>query len=349
MSRTGFWRWIDRPVTKSYISRANSIGPFGAPRLGLAPGRVAGFATTCAALANTRMHQVAFIGFGEAARAFVQTLQKVAPMRVTAYDILIHGNACGLLRAAADDLGVTLVRSAPEAIAGADLVFSAVTAGSASVALEVAYGKAVHPHVLYDINSVTAACKAGNAARVRAAGAAYVDMAVMAPVHPAGHRTSVLLAGDVAAGEPALRALDFRYDIAGPNPGDATAVKMVRSLFVKGLEALTVQTLAAAEASGCGARILASLHKSYPGLNLPEFAAYQFDRVVTHGRRRAEEVREVAQTLRDLGFAEGAALADGVADVQAAVAAARPALDPDPRACARAAAAALRPPISGAA
>ena len=295
------------------------------------------------------MRHIAFIGFGEAARAFAQSLREVAPVNITAYDILIHGDQAAPLRAATEGLGVTLAQSAAEAIAGADLVFSAVTAGSAASALLAPYAAPVHPHVLCDINSVTAACKAANARLVRAAGAAYVDMAVMAPVHPARHRTPVLLAGDVAAAEPALRALDFRYDIAGPNPGDATAVKMVRSLFVKGLEALTVQTLAAAEASGCGDRILASLHTSYPGLNLPEFAAYQFDRVVTHGRRRAEEVREVAQTLRDLGFAEGAALADGVADVQAAVAAARPTLDPDPRICSRATAAALRPPISGAA
>lgn len=288
------------------------------------------------------MRHIAFIGFGEAARAFAASLRPVAPLRVTAYDILIHGDQAQGLHAAAAGLDVTLKASAAEAISGAEIVFSAVTAGSAAAALEAAYGGPVHPHVLCDINSVTAACKARNAARVRAAGAAYVDMAVMAPVHPAGHRTPVLLAGDVAAVEPALRALDFRYDIAGPNPGDATAVKMVRSLFVKGLEALTVQTLAAAEASGCGERILASLDKSYPGLNLPVFAAYQFDRVVTHGRRRAEEVREVAQTLRDLGFAQGAALAEGVADVQAAVAEARPPLDPDPRTCARAAAEALR-------
>jgi 3-hydroxyisobutyrate dehydrogenase-like beta-hydroxyacid dehydrogenase len=295
------------------------------------------------------MRHVAFIGFGEAARAFAQSLREVAPLRMTAYDILIHGDLAGPLRDAAGALDVTLTCSAGEAVTGAGMVFSAVTAGSASAALAGVYDAPVHPHVLCDINSVTAACKAANAARVRAAGAAYVDMAVMAPVHPARHRTPVLLAGDVAAAEPALRALDFHFDIAGPNPGDATAVKMVRSLFVKGLEALTVQTLTAAEASGCGERILASLHKSYPGLNLPAFAAYQFDRVVTHGRRRAEEVREVAQTLRDLGFHDGAALAEAVADVQAAVAAARPALDPDPRACARAAASALRPPISGAA
>lgn len=219
------------------------------------------------------MRHIACVGFGEAARAIVASLRPVAQLRITAHDILIHGDQAQGLRAAAARLDVTLKASAVEAISGAEVVFSAVTAGSSATALETAHGGRVHPHVLCDINAVTAVCKARNAARVRAAGAACVDMAVMAPVHPAGQRATVPLAGDVAVVQPALQALDFRYDLAGPNPGDATVVKMVRSLFVKGPEALTVQTLAAAEASDCGERILASLDKSDPGLNLPVFAA----------------------------------------------------------------------------
>lgn len=286
--------------------------------------------------------RIAFIGFGEAARAFVASLRQVAPLRVAAYDILIHdeGARTDALRAAAGTLDVRLAATAAEAIAGAGIVVSAVTAGSSAQAL-TPYDAPVHPHVLVDINSVTAGQKARNAARVRAAGARYLDMAVMAPVHPAGHRTPVLVAGDLDPVRDWLAACDFRFEVAGTEVGAAASIKMMRSLFVKGLEALTVQTLAAAEAAGCGERVLASLAGSYPGLNLPAFAPYQFERVATHGKRRAEEVREVAQALRELGFAQGAALAEGVAEVQAAVAAARPRLSPDARDSARATASVL--------
>lgn len=293
--------------------------------------------------------RIAFIGFGEAARAYVASLRPVAPLAIAAYDIKIHGPEAGALQDAAAGLGVRLTGSALEAIAGAEAVFSAVTAGSAAEALGPAYDRPVHPHVLIDINSVSAGVKRTNAARVRAAGAAYLDMAVMAPVHPAGHRTPVLVAGDEGAALPLLAALDFRFEALGPEVGAAASVKMVRSLFVKGLEAITVQALAAAAAAGCEARVFDSLARSYPGLDLPRFAPYQVERVATHGRRRAEELREVAVSMAELGFAPGAALAAAIAGVQDAVAAAGAPVSPDPLACARALAPALARPDAPAA
>lgn len=290
--------------------------------------------------------RLAFIGFGEAARAFTTSLAAVAPIRVSAYDILFHAppgdSRKRALEEAATRLGVTLTGSAAEAVAGADLVFSAVTAANAAAALAPVYDAPVHPHTLIDINSVTAGVKAANAARVRAAGARYLDMAVMAPVHPAGHRTPVLLAGDLEPALGMLQRLEFRLEVAGAAVGDAASVKMMRSLFVKGLEALTVQTLSAAQAAGCGEQVLASLSGSYPGLDLPRFAPYQFERVATHGIRRAEEMREVAAAMRELGFPEGTALAAAVAELQAAVAATGPATGAEALDCARATSDALR-------
>src|SRR5690606_7840071 len=137
-------------------------------------------------------------------------------------------------------------------------------------------------------------------------------------VHPWGHTTPVLLAGpldDALLGR--LRDLGFAFETAGPEAGAATAVKMVRSLFVKGLEAITVETLLAAQASGCLDTILASLAKSYPGLGFPDIAGYQFERTLKHGRRRAAEMRESAATLDDLGLY--GRLAAAIADVQDAM------------------------------
>jgi 3-hydroxyisobutyrate dehydrogenase-like beta-hydroxyacid dehydrogenase len=262
---------------------------------------------------------IAFIGFGEAGRAFAETLAP-AGVRVTAYDVLCHGRDAGPLRAAADRLGVRLAASAEAAAAGADLVFSAVTAAQSLEAVRPLAGRLGAGQVLCDINSVSSGRKLETAALIRRGGAAYVDMAVMAAVHPHGHRTPVLLAGDLPEAEARLRALDFRYEIAGAEPGAAAAVKMVRSLFMKGLEAITVQALSAADAAGCRDRVQASLAASLPGLGWPGFAEYQIERVTTHGRRRAEEMREVATTMADLGFPEGRALALAIADLHDAVA-----------------------------
>lgn len=288
---------------------------------------------------------IAFIGFGEAARAFLASLRPLGPLRVLAYDIKLHGPGAGALRAAAGTLDVALTGSAAEAIAGAGVVFSAVTAAAAAEALRPAYDGPVHPHTLIDLNSVSAGVKRANAARVRGAGARYLDMAVMAPVHPAGHRTPVLVAGDLDPVLGWLQARGFAVEALGAQVGAAASVKMVRSLFVKGLEAITVQTLAAAEAAGCGERVLASLAASYPGLELPRTAPYQAERVATHGRRRAEELREVAVSMAELGMAEGAGLARAIAALQDAAAGAP--VGPDAATSARALAQTLAKPPPG--
>lgn len=267
------------------------------------------------------MTRIAFIGFGEAGQAFAAGLAAEGATVTAAFDILAGTERGAPLRAAAAALGVPLAASAAEAAAGAELVFSAVTAAESLDAVLPLAGRLRPGQVLIDINSVRAARKRATAARIRADGAGYVDMAVMAPVHPRRHRTPVLLAGDLGGGTlERLRALGFTGEALGPEPGAATAVKMVRSLFVKGLEALTVQTLAAAAASGCLDRVRDSLAASYPGLGWPDFAAYQAERVSTHGARRAEELREVAATMAGLGFPEGEALAEAIADLQETVA-----------------------------
>src|SRR5690606_28461995 len=144
--------------------------------------------------------------------------------------------------------------------------------------------------------------KLETAKTVEGRGVGYVDMAVMAPVHPRGHRTPVLIAGRVdEVHQERLSAMGFDFDHVGQEVGTAATIKMVRSLFVKGMEAVTVQTLLAARAAGCYERVYGSLAKSFPGFGWPSFGNYQLERVATHGVRRAAEMRESAETMRQLG------------------------------------------------
>lgn len=261
--------------------------------------------------------RVSFIGFGEAARAFRESLAVTDPaLGFAAYDILVDSEGmdgpCGTaMRAHAVEIAPT----AGAAVAGADWIISAVTADQSLEAVKSALLHVKHGQIFIDINSVSPRRKSDSAALIGPAGASYVDMAVMAPVHPKGHRTPVLLAGPI---DDDLRRrfaeLNFAFDIVGPEAGAATAIKMVRSLFVKGLEAITVETLLAASASGCLDYILRSLAGSYPGLGFPDFATYQFERTVKHGKRRAAEMRESAATIEDLHL--HGQLAEAIAEVQ---------------------------------
>ena len=261
------------------------------------------------------MH-MAFIGFGEAARAFQESLHILDPsLRFSAYDILLDNpdNAPAMLEAMKDrGVAVALAGSNLEA---ADIVFSAVTADQCGPAATAAASWLRAGQIFIDINSVSPGQKRANAEGLAGRSVDYVDMAVMAPVHPRGHKTPLLLAGDVTDRLFAtLDQLGFDFETISDSAGDATAIKMVRSMFVKGLEAITVETLSAASKSGCFDYTWQSLQKSFPGLAWPDFAHYQFERTTQHGKRRAAEMRECARTFADLGLS--GALGDAIADVQ---------------------------------
>lgn len=256
--------------------------------------------------------KIGFLGYGEAARAFHEGLARPG-LAVVAYDRLLDGDDTAM-RNAMSERGAAIAGSVA-GLADADWIFSAVTADQSLAAILPLLPHLRQGQVIIDINSVSPDRKRETAAAVEAAGASYLDMAVMAPVHPRRHQTPVLLAGGIAPRMLAeLTALGFSAEIAGDAPGAATAIKMVRSLFVKGLEAITVEALLAAKASGCFPEILTSLSASYPGLDWPKFAEYQFERTTRHGKRRAAEMRESAATLDALGLTGG--LAREIAAVQ---------------------------------
>lgn len=263
--------------------------------------------------------RIAFLGFGEAARAFRESLAgHDATLRIAAYDILLDTQgADGECARAMQAHGVEIAPSPERLVAGADWIVSAVTADQSLEAARSVAPFAQTGQVFLDINSVSPQRKRDTAGLFAPAGAAYLDTAVMAPVHPKGHRTPVLVAGPVHGHAEMLRELAFDFEIVGSEPGAATAIKMVRSVFVKGLEAITVETLLAASAAGCLDYITESLARSYPGLNLPELAPYQFERSLRHGKRRAAEMRESAATLDELGLYGG--LAEAIAAVHDAM------------------------------
>jgi 3-hydroxyisobutyrate dehydrogenase-like beta-hydroxyacid dehydrogenase len=251
---------------------------------------------------------LALVGFGEAGQAFAQGWAR--PGRLAALDL-----RAGALQAAAGRLGVACSADPAGALAAAEAVFCLVTADQA-VAAAAACAPHLRPGALWlDGNSCAPGSKRRAAAVIEAAGAAYVDLAVMAPVHPRLHRTPGLLAGPHAGRALALgRALGMDLAVAGAEVGDASSIKMLRSVMVKGFEALSAECLLAARRAGVEAAVLASLQASDPGWDWAARGAYNLERMLVHGARRAAEMREVAQTLRDLGLPDS--LARATADWQ---------------------------------
>jgi 3-hydroxyisobutyrate dehydrogenase-like beta-hydroxyacid dehydrogenase len=112
----------------------------------------------------------------------------------------------------------------------------------------------------------------------------------------------VLVSGPAAADiVPQLRRCGMDVADVGADVGAAAAVKMVRSVMVKGLGALTQECFLAARRAGVEDRIIASLTQSFPMIDWAKFADYNLERMATHGLRRAAEMRDVCETLESLG------------------------------------------------
>jgi 3-hydroxyisobutyrate dehydrogenase-like beta-hydroxyacid dehydrogenase len=244
---------------------------------------------------------ISFIGFGEAGQAIAAGLRETGVERMSAWDILFPQSAGEQLRQAAQAIGVRCAQSAADAVRDADMIVSAVTAASSvDAARSVKSHLAGTPYFL-DINSVSPGRKQ-ETAKVLGKTARYVDVAVIAPIHPARHQTPMLLAGpDAQAIVPTLSALGMRVSVAGSETGAAAAIKMVRSVMIKGIEALTLECFLAASRAGVVDEVAISMRNNYPGLDWAKIVPYNLERMANHGERRAAEMEEVADTLRELG------------------------------------------------
>lgn len=258
--------------------------------------------------------KAALIGFGEAGAAFAG----------------IEG-ACGYDRKLADPAlraakrhdfaaaGVRACASAAEALDGADAVLSVVTADQALTAATDAAAHLAPGALWLDMNSVAPDTKRAAAAAIEAAGGRYVDVAVMAPVLPKRRDVPLLVAGPHREAAVAmLAAIDFTDVATADGPvGSASAIKMIRSVMVKGLEALSAECAIAARAAGVLDEVIASLDASWPDADWRRRVDYHLDRMMVHGTRRAAEMEEAAATLQALGV--DPAMTRGTVDRQRAL------------------------------
>ena len=262
--------------------------------------------------------QVALIGYGEVGKILAEDL-RARGVAVTAYDLKLDGAQAQPLGEHAARHGVLLAGTHALAAQGADLVISAVTA-SQTVAVTEATAPGLKPGAYFlDFNSASPGAKIRAGGIVNAAGGRYVEGAVMTSVPPYRIQVPLLLGGpDGAALLPVLQGLGFAPKLADERLGIASATKMSRSVMIKGLEAMVIESFTTARHYGVEDALIASLRETFPGIDWEKQAAYFFQRVIEHGRRRSEEVREVAATVQDAGLTPWSA--SGTAERQAFVA-----------------------------
>jgi 3-hydroxyisobutyrate dehydrogenase-like beta-hydroxyacid dehydrogenase len=249
--------------------------------------------------------RVGLIGHGEVGKIFAAGLKgQIGVIGVSAWDLkFAEPSVRDAELALASRAGVTAADSMQALCAASDLIISAVTASNT---LAVAREAAVHipaGTVFLDLNSASPGTKQKAAALIDAAGAHYVEAGVMTSVPPYGIKVPMLLGGPGAA---ELAAVLARWGMDAKPVSDrlgvASAIKMCRSVMIKGLEALVIESYTTAREYGVEDHVLPTLAETFPSIDWPEQGAYFFSRVVQHGMRRAEEMREAANTVREAGF-----------------------------------------------
>ncbi len=244
---------------------------------------------------------IALIGFGEVGQVLADDLIANGHP-VQAFDIAFTDPASAQHRAALTR-GLAPHPQIGPALAGARIVFCAVTA-AADLDAAAAAADVILPGTFYvDLNSASPGVKQQAAQSLGSAGARYVEAAVMSPIEPARLASPMLLGGPHAAGFADLAGpLGFSsLTVFSDRIGPASATKMCRSVIIKGMEALLTEAMLAARHHGVEQQVLASLGNLLPGADWPALARYMISRSIEHGVRRAEEMREVAVTVAEAG------------------------------------------------
>jgi 3-hydroxyisobutyrate dehydrogenase-like beta-hydroxyacid dehydrogenase len=191
--------------------------------------------------------------------------------------------------------GVPLATDGPAAVSGADVVLSV---NAAAVALDVADGvaDALDDGALYaDLNTSSPGLKRDLADAVPCL---FADVALVGTVPATGLRTPALASGAGAERFATLLApLGMPVDVVGPEPGAAAGLKLLRSVFMKGIAAAAGESLAAAEAAGAEERVRADIAAVLGEPLLERLLTGS----KTHAGRRVDEMTAAAAYLEELG------------------------------------------------
>jgi 3-hydroxyisobutyrate dehydrogenase-like beta-hydroxyacid dehydrogenase len=252
----------------------------------------------------TYPRRIGLIGLGEVGRLLAHDLHRAGVADLCAWDRLFAVDGSEPRQVAGALSFLRAASSMAEAVRGRGTVIAAVTAGECRAAAAEA-AAALTPGTFYlDLNSVSPRTKTQAAQAIEAAGGRYVEAAVMSPILPKGIASPLWLGGPHAADFlPLAQTLGFAgAAVYSDTIGAASAAKMCRSVIVKGMEALLAESLLTARRHGVEDAVLASLNDLFPVGDWRKLARYMISRSLQHGRRRAEEMREVARTVAEAGL-----------------------------------------------
>ena len=247
---------------------------------------------------------IGFIGFGEAAYNISLGLGREGLTGIRATDAMMNHEILGKqVRARAEQAGVTLMQTGCEIATWADIVIAAVPSSfTMDVCNEVR--DCLCPGKLYvDVSSSTPDTKKAVWEKIRDTGVLFVDAAMLGSLPADQHRVPISASGNGAElFRDFMTPYGMRITVAGPNPGASSAIKLVRSIYMKGIAALMIDMLQAADAYDVADEVIASIGKTMDGKPFAEHLDWLVTSTAIHCARRGAELKGSAALQEEAGL-----------------------------------------------
>ncbi|MBW2109705.1 MAG: NAD(P)-dependent oxidoreductase [Deltaproteobacteria bacterium] len=246
--------------------------------------------------------KIAFIGFGEAGSGLAKGLKQAGVAEIRFYDHAWNVPPYGdVIQRRAREARALMLPNFEEAVVSAEVVISCVTAASALEVAKTAKGLLTLEQLYVDVNAASPMEMERVAATIAPSGAQFVDVAMMGAIPAYLHKVPILCSGP---GAERFRILMSAYEMditrVGDQPGAASAIKMFRSIFMKGLVALLLETMQATHVYRVDDVVLGSLAETMEKNPFMETVRSLVTRGLVHAERRAHELEEVIKTLKSL-------------------------------------------------
>ncbi len=251
--------------------------------------------------------KLGFIGFGGAGYGIAKGLRQTGLGEIFFYDRMQSTPPYAeVIRRHASETATGMTENVRELLSRVEVVFSCVTGAMAVSVAEEAAPFLKPEHVYADVNTASPKVKETVAGIVELNGAAFVDAAMMGAIPTFLHRVPILASGSGAGRFHSLmQPWGMNIRVIGEKPGQASAIKMFRSIFMKGLLSLFLEMLTATHRYGVDEMVLGSIAESLDGTPFLETARIQMTKGVVNAGRMAHEMEEVIGTLQEIGAPAG--------------------------------------------
>ncbi len=251
--------------------------------------------------------KLGFIGFGGAGYGMAKGLKQFGMEEIHFHDRMQDTPPYGeAIRKHASETGALPATTIGDLLSRAEVVISCVTGAMAVTVAEAAAPFLGPEHLYADVNTSAPKVKEEVAEIVERTGAAFADAAMMGAIPTSLHRVPILASGGGAERfRAAMAPYGMNITIIGEKPGQASAIKMFRSIFMKGLLSLFLEMLTATHRYGVDELVLGSIAESLKGVSFLETARLQMTKGVINAERMAHEMEEVIATLEGMGAPAG--------------------------------------------